>query len=664
MRLLQTFRLVTRLAIMVLTVFLFAPNSQAQRTSHLTLQDLLSTRPIGASALSPDGKNIALERDGQIVLFPSDGSWPTTLTNTPGGKTGFSWSPDGKQIAYANRGSIWAVSVNDGASRRLTNAQPGAGDPRQATDRTPLWSPTGHWILFQSGRRGANSILVVSEDGNTTSFLTPPSEEASAASWSPDGNRIVYVARKKEYFSGRLNLIGFDKNSGQVTGDPVALYTAPVDRGGGWSIRGVSWSPDGKALATILQNSGWNHIYLVPINGEKPRQITDGEFEDESPIFSPDGKYIAFISNRNLLETRNLWVLPTLGGEAKQVAKFTDPGIASQPQWSPDGKRIYFNRQSSIETSDLLVQDLTSQVPSKHLTQTTPIIFKSIAQIPERITWKSKDGREIVGLLYTPRGAKPGTKFPAVLWIHGGPEEQDDFHFSAWVQYLAQAGYVVLEPNYRGGTGYGEIFRNLNVEDANQGEVDDVAGGVQYLISHGLADPKRITIGGASHGGTTVANVVAIYPDLFAAAIDETGTVDFELFAERSNPQSSIRWTMKMGGTIDEKPEIYRRANVLLAIDKIKTPLLILHGENDPQVPPAEAAEFARALKEHHKTYYYFTYPNELHGFSQPQHQIDAWQKKLAFLEHYINPKYGTTNTSTDDIAFPIPVEQQANAHP
>jgi dipeptidyl aminopeptidase/acylaminoacyl peptidase len=637
--------------------------SQAQHTAHLTLQDLLAVDPVGSFALSPDGRTIAFERGGQIALVPSDGGWPTTLTDTPGGKSGFAWSPDGKEIAYANRGSIWVASVVDGASRRLTNASPGAGDPRQATDRGPVWSPTGRWILFQSGRRGNNSILAVSEDGNTTSFLSPSSEEASAPSWSPDGNRIVYVARKKEYFSGRLNLLNFDKQSGQVTGEPLALYTSPVDRGGGWSIRGVSWSPEGKTLTTILQNSGWNHVYLIPIDGGKPRQITDGQFEDDTPTFSPDGKYIAFISSRNLLETRNLWVLPTQGGEAKQVATFSEPGVASQPQWAPDSSRIYFSHQSPTEVGDLVVQDLNSQAAPRQLTQTTPTYFRS-AEVPEKIAWKSKDGKEIVGLLYTPPGTTPGTKHPAIVWIHGGPEEQDNFHFSGWPQYLAQAGYVVLEPNYRGSSGYGEVFRNLNVEDANQGEVDDVAGGVQYLVSHGLADPKRVAIGGASHGGTTVANAVAIYPDLFAAAIDETGTVDFELFAERSNPQSSIRWTMKMGGTIEEKPEIYRRANVLLAVDKIKTPLLILHGENDPQVPPAEAAEFARALKEHHKTYYYFTYPDELHGFSQPQHELDAWQKMLAFLEHYINPKYGATNTSTEDIAFPTSTEKQANAHP
>lgn len=467
---------------------------------------------------------------------------------------------------------------------------------------------------------------------------------------------------QKGYFSGRLNVLKLDAHSGLPAGEPTVLYTAPVDRGGGWSIRGAIWSPDGKTLATVLQNSGWNHIYLIPAAGGQPKQITDGKFEDEDPAYSPDGKSLAFLSNRGLLEATNLWTIPANGGDAQQVVKFDVPGISSQPQWSPDSSSIYFHHQSPQETSDLLVQQIGSQSAPKYLTHTTPKNFSAATQIPERVTWKSKDGKEIVGLLYTPRQTKPGTKLPAVLLIHGGPEGQDVFRLDEWAQYLSQAGYAVLEPNYRGSTGYGEVFRNLNVEDSNGGEVDDVAAGVHYLIDRGLVDPARVAIAGGSHGGTMVAYAVSRYPELFAAAIEMYGVVDRELFVYRTNPSSSIRWQMKMGGSPTEKPEVYRRANVLLSIDKIKTPLLILHGENDPQVPPAESAEFAKALAGHHKTYFYFTYPGEMHGFSQPAHRLDAWQKELAFLEHYLNPRFGTTTTSTDEVTFPSG-DKQANAH-
>jgi dipeptidyl aminopeptidase/acylaminoacyl peptidase len=636
--------------------------SYAQTNVRLTLQDILSPDGIGESALSPDGKTIALTRGGQVVLLPVEGGWPVTLTSTPGGKSGVAWSPDGKELAFVCQGGIWVVPIAGGSPRRLTNASPGGGDPRQATDRAPEWSPKGRWILFQSGRRGYNSLLVVSSDGESTNFLTSPHDEAGEGRWSPSGDAIVYVSRSKEYFSGRLNLIHFDPSSGQRVGEPTLLYTSPVDRGGGWSIRGTEWSPDGQQIVTLLQNSGWSHLYLLSPKGGEPKQITEGSFEDEAPRFSPDGKTIAFISNRGVLEATNLWAIPAHGGEAHQVAKFEIPGIVSEPQWTPDSKRLLFSRQSPLETSDLFVSELGSSTPPKQLTYTTSKNYAASAQIPERITWPSKDGKQIVGLLYKPKNTKAGAKLPLVVWVHGGPEGQDGYRADGWAQFLAGSGYLVLEPNYRGSSGYGEAFRNLNVEDSNGGEVDDVAAGAQYLVSQGVADPARLAIGGGSHGGTMTAYMVVHYPELFAAAIELYGVVDRDLFVQRTNPDSSIRWMMKMGGSPSEKPEVYKRANVLLQVDKVKTPLLVMHGEDDPQVPPANSTEFVKSLRAHHKTVFYFTYPSELHGFSQPAHRLDAWQKQLAFLQHYINPSFGTTSTSTEEVAFPN-AEKQANSH-
>jgi len=140
-----------------------------------------------------------------------------------------------------------------------------------------------------------------------------------------------------------------------------------------------------------------------------------------------------------------------------------------------------------------------------------------------------------------------------------------------------------------------------------------------------------------------VAYAVTRYPELFAAALELFGVVDRELFVYRTNAPSSVRWMMKI-------------------VDKIKTPVLIMHGEDDPQVPPAESAAFAKALRERHKTYFYFTYPGELHGFAQPAHRLDAWQKQLAFIEHYLNPRFGTTTTSTEEVVFPVS-DKQGNSH-
>jgi Tol biopolymer transport system component len=167
----------------------------AQNAGHLTLQDLVSSEPIGDAALSPDGATFAIARNGQIALMPATGGWPEPITSTVGGKSGITWSPDGKRLAFASQGGIWTVAVAGGAPKRLTNAPPGFGDPRTSTDRGPSWSPNGRWILFESGRRGGSSLLVVSAEGNVTSFLTEPGAGSGNAHWSPDGNAIVYVER-------------------------------------------------------------------------------------------------------------------------------------------------------------------------------------------------------------------------------------------------------------------------------------------------------------------------------------------------------------------------------------------------------------------------------------------------------------------------------------
>jgi dipeptidyl aminopeptidase/acylaminoacyl peptidase len=147
-----------------------------------------------------------------------------------------------------------------------------------------------------------------------------------------------------------------------------------------------------------------------------------------------------------------------------------------------------------------------------------------------------------------------------------------------------------------------------------------------------------------------VAYAVTKHPDLFKAAIELYGVVDRATFNERTNRNSAIRWMMKMGGSPDEKPDVYRKANSLADVAKIKTPLLVMHGEDDPQVPPYESAQFVNALKRAGKTHVYFTYPKEGHGFAQREHRLDAWKKQLAFLNRYLQPEYGKSITSTDEV--------------
>jgi dipeptidyl aminopeptidase/acylaminoacyl peptidase len=638
-----------------LLAFFLAPtiwaSTAANPPAKLTVEDLADATGLSSVALSPDGSQFAIAHSGQVALVSSAGGWPIDLTTTTGSKQGIKWSPDGRSIAYVSEGAIWIVPVTGGRPVKLTEGRHGGGDPRTATDRDPQWSPDGKWILFETGRRGKGDIAVVSKDGLSTDILTAsPADEGSAA-WSPDGSRIAYVERSPEYFSGRLAIAEFATSTGRFKGESKVLYTAKEDRGGGWAIRTPEWSPDGKSLAVVLQQSGWNKIYLIPAEGGEPHAVTTGDSEDADPVFSHDGRYLAFVSNRNDPEERHIWIASPDGSHLHQLAAVS-PGVEGDPIWSPDGHRIYFLHDSSFEPSSLAVAALDGGTPQL-LIRTQPLNFSDTGlPQPEVIHYKSTDDLNISAILYKPLNYTAGKRYPTVLWIHGGPEGQDTLGWDPWALYLAQNGYVVLTPNYRGSTGYGDKFRNLNVEDSGGGEVDDVAAGAQYLVAQGLADPARLGIGGGSHGGTMVAYEVTKRPHLFHAAIELYGVVDRASFIERTNRPSAIRWIAKMGGTPDQKPEVYRKADILPDVPKITAPLLIMQGQNDPQVPPYESQQLIEALKKAGKPYFYFTYPDELHGFSQRAHRLDAWRKEVAFLNLYLKPEYGLSITSTSDIVL------------
>lgn len=627
----------------------------------VTLEDLLTIDGgrggRGGITLTPDGKYFSSARNEQVLVTPIGGGSAVTFASVPGDKTELNWSPDGKKMAYVSQGAVWVLAAGATEAKKLTEGKSGPGDPRGATDHFPRWSPSGKWILFETGRSGQNELYVVSEDGKTTDFLAATEIYKGAdrlggaadgggdavssdrfdgsPAWSPDGTRIKYTERSREFFSGKLNVLSFDAARGRATGS-TTLYTSNKDRGGAWAVNTAVWSPDNRTLAVVLQETGWDKVYLLPAAGGKPKQLTFGESEDETPVYSPDGRYLAIVSNRDHPEERHIWIVPVNGGAPRRLTEL-GAGIEGGAVWAADGKSIYFSYTAPLRPAARYIAAVAGGTARPLDGQPAPSKFEQEGlTAPEVVHFKSKDGVTIAGILHRPLGFQPGKRYPAVIWAHGGPEGQDTVGFASWPLFLAQEGYVVLQPNFRGSTGYGEKFRNLNVEDSGGGEIDDVGAGAKFLADQGIADPKRIAIGGGSHGGTVVANAVVKLPNVFAAALELYGVVDRALFLQYTNRNSKIRWETKMGGTPEEKPVVYRKANVLPDVTRIQTPLLIMHGEQDPQVPPQESQEFVAALKEAGKTYAYFTYPGEGHGFTQREHRLDAWRRELAFLEKYI----------------------------
>jgi len=657
--------------VLSLSLLLLAPVLLSAQTQKLTLDDILGggrgapgggggfRGRGGESQLTPDGKYSVTQEDGQIVLKPADGSATKVLTSSPGLKSEVALSPDGRHIAYLSDGQVWVVTVGGGDALQLTHDAKGPGDPRGATDQHPQWNPNGKWLLYDSGTKGYNELYVVSEDGKVKNWLaateiyhgkdliaantTPDSGDAVSSdrfdarpAWSPDGTSVSYTERSREFFSGKLKVLPFDQKTGTASGPALDLYVAKNDPGGAWAINTDVWSPDSSTLAVVLQETHWDKIWLISSKGGAPKELTFGLGEDEDPIYSPDGKWIAFISNRGVAEERHIWVVPSGGGEAHRLTSLTGHEVGAR--WSADSQSIQFTHSTVLGASETYTSSIDGKSEPHLIGQERPSRYANLGITPEVVHYKSKDGLTIAAILYKPVNYKAGTRYPTVVIAHGGPEGQTALSASPSSLYLADQGYIVLEPNFRGSTGYGERFRNANVEDSGGGEIDDIVAGVKYLVDTGLTDPKRVGISGGSHGGTVVANAVAKFPDTFAVGIEKFGVVDRALFLRFTNRNSEIRWETKMGGPPELKPAIYRKANVLPDVDKIKTPLLILHGEEDPQVPPQESQEFAAALKKAGKTFSYFTYPNEGHGISQPDHRRDATEKEIAFLNRYLKP--------------------------
>ena len=652
-------------------IFLFALLSSAllsAQTIKLTIDDLLNApmgfgRGGGGMMRAPDGSFTVVETQNQIAVKPAGGGAERVLTSSAEAKSELALSPDGKSVAYISDDQVWVVPTSGGTPQELTHDPAGAGDPRGATDHHPQWNPNGKWILYESGRKGFNELYVVSEDGKTLNLLAatelyygedishnPSPDHGDAVSsdrfdaqphWSPDGTRVSYTQRSREFFSGKLQVISFDQKSGRPAGPALTVYTAKNDPGGAWAVNTAAWSPDSKTLAVVLQLTHWDKIWLIPSTGGTPKELTFGDGEDEQPIYSPDGKWIVFESNRDLAEERHLWVIPSAGGNAHRLTHLT--GFESDPQWSADSQSLRFEWRSTLGQTATYDASVSGEGDPSLQGTIQQSVFERTGIVPEVAHYNGLDGMPLAGILYKPLGYAPGAPYPTVILAHGGPEAEAMLSVDSWAVFLAQQGYVVLEPNFRGSTGYGERFRNANVEDSGGGEIDDIEASVNYLVKIGLTDPKYVGISGGSHGGTVVAESVARYPDTFAAGIEKFGVVDRALFLTYTNRNSEIRWETKMGGTPAEKPQVYRKCDVLLEVDRIKTPLLILHGEEDPQVPPQESQEFAAALKKDGKTFSYFTYPGEGHGFRQRAHRKDAYERELAFLNKYLKPASAET---------------------
>jgi dipeptidyl aminopeptidase/acylaminoacyl peptidase len=661
----------------------------------------------------------------ETLSRPQIGSWAGA------GQAAVAVSPNGKAVAYLVQETdwaddkyvshVWLSDTSTGKSVQLTSGRGGASILR--------WSPDGRWLAFVSEREprlaaasspGESSryeILLIRPDGSETRRATGPIESVTDLRWSPDGRALFYLApgspsagtteRRAQY--GDYQVVGrdyaqtelwradLDKRSPSQDVAPQALVSEPD-----LNLETFAVSPDSRWIALSASPDPLHpyhpdeHLYLFDTEaGGRPRKIVSLAGQDTSPVFSPDGKSLAFVTtlgNKNadyanqhlaLVDLAKVMKTPALQPSEVLDLSGTFEQIAAPIEWKPSG--IYFKayQQASAQIfvvdpaakavralshgEYFIVQDLAISENGDDLAYTAEgadhvrelYVTGSAAFSPrqlsdgaaqvkdwslgtvETVSWKSKDGVKIEGVLHKPKDFDPSKKHPLLVMIHGGPSVDllpsffpQDFAYP--LQSFLAEGAIVLEPNYRGSDGYGGRFRALNVQNLGVGDMWDVMSGVDWLVSEGLADPDRLAVMGWSEGGY-ISAFLATHTARFKAISVGAGVTDWATYYAKTDIPSFTLQYFKTDPWRGRK--IYDRASPMTTIGRTRTPTLIQAGAADQRVPPEQSYELYRGLQDLKVPSRFILYGGMAHWGPKPKTQLAIEQANLDWFNHYIFEK-------------------------
>ena len=588
----------------------------------LTLPLLTSVERIRSHTLSSQG-HIACIKDGayssDVFTMSANGSWLSRISTdrtlvpywddeTP------QWSPDGNWLAFTLNGHVHIIPKDGGLPKKITDFTSSASSPR--------WMPDSKGLIVSFERYDADQLLLTNIDGDYPTALT---NDTIGDHWdanpSPDGKFILYNLRRFDDLN-RLDIILLEIS----TGKQITLY-------GKSSVRAISpkWSPDGKWISFIAQEGQREELYLIKPNGEGLHQFTKGGHDIFQYEWSPSGKQILLVVNRN-----GSFELDVAEAETgKSVSLRSEVGIHSNPNWSRDEAYITFEFESPTVTTDIFKMDLkTKQVTQ--LTFSNPSAMQNYPFVtPEIVSYKSYDGLEIPAFLYRPVKSNSA----AILYPHGGPKDQYGFAFDEVAQYFTAKGYTYIAPNYRGSTGYGKDFERANYNDWAVGDMQDCLHGAKYLRTLKNVQPDKIGIAGGSYGGyMTIASLSRDPEYLFACGITKYG--DSNLVSSWAQCEKRLRfYTEIFLGHPSDNVKAYLKGSPITEAKNVQKPVLILHGLLDTIVPPEASEEWVEALRKENKVFEYKTYGNEPHGFLRRENLLDVYERMERFLDWYLLPR-------------------------
>jgi dipeptidyl aminopeptidase/acylaminoacyl peptidase len=615
-----------------------AAKMQAERYG---IERYLNIRAASSPALSPKGDRLAfltnITGTPQVWMINAQGGWPEQMTFYSDRVDFVRWSPDGSALVFAkSRGGdenaqLFLLSPDGSEIKALTNAP-------TVRHNFGSWSHDGRKISYSSNKRNKDYFDVYVMDVSTGREELVYQQDGSndVEAWSFD-DRYLIVSHANEGLSLDNDLYLVDTETKQAT------HLTPHE--GAAQFGDVFFAPNGHSIF-FGTNDKREYYSLAEMNlqSKKVDIIDDTQWDLAATEMSDDGSLFAYTINRDgfselyvrTLDTDGKPLITVMGAKGKPV-ELPGKGIVSGLQFSKDNSKLAFTFNGARYNSDVWLYDLKTRKLSQVTHSSTAGIPRSSFMEPELIHYKSFDGREIPAWYYKPAKDKPGnvSGMPVIVSVHGGPEGQEQPGFGSIYQYFLSRGYAILAPNVRGSTGYGKTYTHLDDVRKREDSVRDLASAVEWLKTSGGADPRRVAVMGGSYGGYMTLAAVTLYPDLWAAAVDTVGIANFESFLKNTSGYRRKLREVEYG-SLERDLDFLRSISPLGKVERIKAPLMVIQGKNDPRVPYTEAEQIVKALRDRNAPVEYKLFDDEGHGVAKLSNRLIVYPLMVDFLDRYM----------------------------